>query len=105
MVENVLAEKCETKPEKKTKKVRKPFRFKVGDKVRLTYIRNPFNREYDEKWTREKSLKFPNVYYAADYRCIESKTSTMRKSKGRSTHPNCKRQMSRTTIFGKWKGF
>ena len=39
------------KPEKKTKKVRKPFRFKVGDKVRLTYIRNPFTREYDEKWT------------------------------------------------------
>jgi hypothetical protein len=64
------------KPEKKTKKVRKPFRF-----------------------------KFPNVYYAADYRCIESKTSTMRKSKERSTHPNCKRQMSRTTILGKWKGF
>ena len=41
------------KPEKKTKKVRKPFRFKVCDKVRLTYIRNPFTREYDEKWTGE----------------------------------------------------
>jgi hypothetical protein len=25
----------------------------VGDKVRLTYIRNPFTREYDEKWTGE----------------------------------------------------
>ena len=53
MVENVLAEKCETIPEKKTKKVRKPFRFKVCDKVRLTYIRNHFTREYDEKWTGE----------------------------------------------------
>jgi hypothetical protein len=41
------------KPEKKTKKVRKPFRFKVGDKVRLTYIKNPFTRENDEKWTGE----------------------------------------------------
>ena len=36
-------------PEEKTKEVRKPFRFKVGDKVRLTYIRNPFTREYEEK--------------------------------------------------------
>ena len=41
------------KPEKETKKVRKPFRFKVGDKVRLTCIRNPFTRDYDEKWTGE----------------------------------------------------
>jgi hypothetical protein len=41
------------KPAKKTKKVRKPFRFKVGDQVRHTYIRNPFTREYDEKWTGE----------------------------------------------------
>lgn len=37
----------------KTKHVRKPFRFKVGDKVRISYIRNPFTREYDEKWTGE----------------------------------------------------
>ena len=41
------------KLEKKTKRVRKTFRFKVGDKVRLTYTRNPFTREYDEKWTGE----------------------------------------------------
>jgi hypothetical protein len=42
-----------TKPEKKTKKVRNPFRFKVGDKVRITHIRNPFTRDYEEKWTGE----------------------------------------------------
>ena len=29
------------------------FRFKVGDKVRITFIRNIFTREYDEKWTAE----------------------------------------------------
>jgi len=34
-----------------SKRVRKPFRFKVGDKVRLTHLRNPFTREYDERWT------------------------------------------------------
>ena len=39
--------------ESKSKTIRKPFRFKVGDKVRLTYIRNMFTREYDEKWTGE----------------------------------------------------
>ena len=37
----------------KTKTVRKPYRFKVGDKVRLTHLRNIFSREYDEKWTGE----------------------------------------------------
>ena len=37
----------------KSKKARKPFRYKVGDKVRIQYIRNPFTREYDEKWTGE----------------------------------------------------
>jgi hypothetical protein len=37
--------------ESKSKTIRKPFRFKVGDKVRITYIQNIFTREYDEKWT------------------------------------------------------
>ena len=37
----------------KAKVIRKPFRFKLGDHVRITYIRNPFTREYDEKWTGE----------------------------------------------------
>jgi hypothetical protein len=39
--------------ESKSKTIRKPFRFKVGDKVRITYIRNIFTREYDEKWNGE----------------------------------------------------
>lgn len=37
----------------KTKKTRKPFKFKVGDKVRLTHLKNPFTREYDQRWTGE----------------------------------------------------
>ena len=40
-------------PKEKAKKIRKPFRFKLGDKVRITYIRNPFTREYDQKWSGE----------------------------------------------------
>ena len=39
--------------ESKSKTIRKPFRFRLGDKVRITYIRNIFTREYDEKWTGE----------------------------------------------------
>ena len=39
--------------ESKSKTIRKPFRFKVGNKVRITYIRNIFTREYDEKWNGE----------------------------------------------------
>lgn len=38
---------------KKTKTIRKPFSFKIGDHVRLTHLRNPFSREYDERWTGE----------------------------------------------------
>ena len=29
------------------------FRFKIGDHVRITHLRNVFTREYDEKWTGE----------------------------------------------------
>ncbi|XP_033729515.1 uncharacterized protein LOC117318663 [Pecten maximus] len=38
---------------RKTKKIRKPVKFKVGDQVRLSHLRNLFSREYDEKWTGE----------------------------------------------------
>lgn len=31
----------------------KPYKYKVGDKVRITYLRNKFSREYDHKWTGE----------------------------------------------------
>ena len=29
------------------------FKFKIGDRVRITHLRNIFTREYDEKWTGE----------------------------------------------------
>lgn len=29
------------------------FHFKVGDKVRISHLRQPFDREYDERWTGE----------------------------------------------------
>ena len=29
------------------------FKLKIGDKVRITQLRNIFSREYDEKWTGE----------------------------------------------------
>lgn len=37
----------------KPKRVRRPFRFKVGDRVRISHLRNIFTREYDEKWSGE----------------------------------------------------
>ncbi|XP_041379508.1 uncharacterized protein LOC121392334 [Gigantopelta aegis] len=40
-------------PKKTVKPVKKRFRFKVGDQVRLTHLRNVFTREYDERWTGE----------------------------------------------------
>ncbi|XP_033725222.1 uncharacterized protein LOC117321454 [Pecten maximus] len=45
----------EHKKESKTKKKReKPFyKYKVGDRVRITHLKHPFQREYDQKWTGE----------------------------------------------------
>ena len=37
----------------KVKRVRKPFKFKVGDRVRVSHVRTLFSREYDEKWSGE----------------------------------------------------
>ena len=37
-----------------TKKERKkPFKFKLNDKVRISHLRRLFRREYDQKWTGE----------------------------------------------------
>ena len=29
------------------------YQFEIGDKVRISYLRNTFQRQYDEKWSRE----------------------------------------------------
>ena len=31
----------------------KPFAYNIGDWVRISYLKRTFDREYDEKWTRE----------------------------------------------------
>ena len=43
------------KQKKKQKATRLPqqFRYKVGDLVRISYQRHPFERDYQEKWTEE----------------------------------------------------
>lgn len=37
----------------KKKKTKRPFKFKIGDLVRITYLRHPFQRDYQQKWTEE----------------------------------------------------
>lgn len=37
----------------KLKRIRKPFRFKVGDRMRISHLRNVFTREYDDMRFRE----------------------------------------------------
>ena len=37
----------------KTPRPLKPFKYKPGDYVRVSFSKRPFNREYDEKWTYE----------------------------------------------------
>ena len=44
------------KPLKKTRKIKIPkkvFQLKVGDHVRISFVREPFKRFYDENWSRE----------------------------------------------------
>jgi hypothetical protein len=42
------------KPKKKTKKRWKPFfKLKVGDTVRISQLKHPFQRDYQQKWTEE----------------------------------------------------
>ena len=38
---------------KKENKKKRPFKFKIGDLVRITYLRHPFQRDYQQKWTEE----------------------------------------------------
>ena len=45
--------KSTQKSGKKKKKKKIVFKFKVGDNVRISFLRNPFTREYHEKWTGE----------------------------------------------------
>ena len=37
----------------KVSKGKKPYKFKLGDKVKLTFNRSTFDRAYDKKWTEE----------------------------------------------------
>ena len=37
----------------KKRKIRNPFVFNVGDKVRISHLRSAFQREYDIKWSTE----------------------------------------------------
>ena len=34
-------------------KKRKPFTLKIGDQVRITHLRHPFQRDYDQTYTEE----------------------------------------------------
>ena len=52
-VEPYILRKKVVKKEKSKKKNRHPFRYKVGDTVHISHLRNVFTREYDQKWTGE----------------------------------------------------
>lgn len=37
----------------KTNRTKKTFKFKIGDHVRISHLRNIFSREHDQKWSGE----------------------------------------------------
>ena len=41
------------KDKKKKKYKKKKFRYKVGDTVRVSFLRDKFSREYHQKWSTE----------------------------------------------------
>ena len=50
---DVLKSKPVVKNERSTILKPTPFKYKVGDYVRLSHIKHPFQRDYQEKWTEE----------------------------------------------------
>ena len=48
-----LLYQTEQKTSKITSNLPLKYKFKVGDLVRISYLRRQFQREYDERWTRE----------------------------------------------------
>ena len=50
---NVLAKTKYVKEEKKKMRKTDPYAFKVDDKVQISTIRKPFQREYETKWSAE----------------------------------------------------
>ena len=48
-----IDEKTRKTTKRLVKQKKAKFAFKVGDLVRISYIRTPFQREYSAKWTRE----------------------------------------------------
>jgi len=44
--------KLQKKSSHKSRK-KSPYKFKVGDKVRISHLKHPFQRDYQQKWTEE----------------------------------------------------
>lgn len=42
-----------TKDKSQSKKSTSDFKYKIGEMVRLSYIKKPFQRDYQQKWTEE----------------------------------------------------
>ena len=52
----------------------KYYKFKIGDKVKISYLKKPFDREYSEKWSTEiftvmsrKKIQDIPMYQLKDY--------------------------------------
>lgn len=70
-------------PRKQTKR---PYKFKVCDKVRISKIAPVFDREYDEKWSGEIFV----VRRRFSEKCTLSVTTMTKRSQEHSINRNCK---------------
>ena len=49
----------------------KPFKFKIGDYVRITYLRNAFTRAYDQTYSGEV-FRVSKRYHRGNFACIQA---------------------------------
>ena len=84
---------------KSAKTIQKPFKFKIGDQVRITHLRNPFTREYDKNG-RVKYLPFLKEFFVEDYQYTEYKITEEMISKELSINRNYNMLTLGTPIYG-----
>ena len=91
--------------QKKKKKKKAKFRFKEGDTVRVSFLREPFSREYHQKWSGEVFTITGRFMRKGIPIYIVLKTTEEMKSEELSMNQNSKR-LSLTRIKSlRWKRF
>jgi hypothetical protein len=53
LLKHPIKKEIKTEKKKRKRKKKSPYKYKIGNEVRLSYTRSLFDREYQQKWTGE----------------------------------------------------